>query len=184
MSPEPLIAIFDTETTGLTLHPDAELRKQPRIIEFGGVLLGARSGEIVEEVSQLIHPRESVTAEITKITGITNEMLIHQPNFEEFAPQVEAYFAKASAVMAHNLPFDRAMVFNEMTRIGTTVSWPKIEVCTVGIFKEIWGRNPKLTELYEWTFNKPLAQTHRALDDVRALVEIILHHNLHHVIFP
>jgi hypothetical protein len=53
------------------------------------------------------------------------------------------------------------------------VPWPEIELCTVGLHKDDWGRNPKLIELYAATMGKPLAQTHRALDDVMALVEII-----------
>jgi DNA polymerase III alpha subunit (gram-positive type) len=69
-----MILVYDTETTGLTLHPNAPMRKQPKMIEFGGVLLG-RSGEIVEEYNVLVHPGEDVSPEITKITGITNDML-------------------------------------------------------------------------------------------------------------
>ncbi len=34
-----------------------------------------------------------------------------------------------------------------------------------------FGHRPKMTELYENVMGKPLLQTHRALDDVRALYE-------------
>jgi DNA polymerase III epsilon subunit-like protein len=76
--------------------------------------------------------------------------------------------------VAHNLPFDRAIMRGELARHGVTdFPWPEREVCTVGLYKEAWGRNPKLLELYEDVLGRPLAQTHRALDDVKALVEII-----------
>ena len=37
----------------------------------------------------------------------------------------------------------------------------------------------KMTELYQHALNKPLPQTHRALDDVMALVEIVQALELH-----
>jgi DNA polymerase III subunit alpha, Gram-positive type len=173
-----LALVFDTETTGLTLHPDAPLSKQPKIIELGAALLD-RNGQVVDTFSQLIHPGEDVTEEITKITGITNADLKDAPTFAQVVPQVQAFFARGSAVFAHNLPFDRAMIRNECARHGVTVPWPQQEFCTVGIMKEQWGRNPKLTELYEFATGRPLPQTHRALDDVLALVEAIVALDLH-----
>lgn len=175
-----MIAVFDTETTGLTLHPDAPLAKQPKIIEFGGVLLDPATGVVVEELSLMVNPQEVITPEITKITGITNEDVADATTFEGVLPQLKAFFSKASAVTAHNLPFDKAMMTNELARVGCSdFPWPKCEFCTVGLYKEEWGRNPKLTELYEHIMGEKLAQTHRALDDVMALVRIIKTADLH-----
>lgn len=168
-----MILVYDTETTGLTLHPDAPMRKQPKMIEFGGVLLG-RSGEIVEEYNVLVHPGEDVSPEITKITGITNDMLVGAPTFMQVLPQLRLLFEQATTVMAHNLPFDKAILRGELARNDVLdFPWPSRELCTVGLYKDQWGRNPKMLELYEAVLGKPLAQTHRALDDVKALVEII-----------
>lgn len=175
-----MIAVFDTETTGLTLHPDAPLAKQPKIIEFGGVLLNPADGLVVDELSLMINPGEEITPEITKITGITNEDVADAPMFAAVLPQLKDFFSRATAVTAHNLPFDRAMINNELARIGCTdFPWPACEFCTVGLYKEEWGRNPKLTELYEYITGEKLAQTHRALDDVLALVRVINMAELH-----
>ena len=175
----PDIAVFDTETTGLTLHPEADLRKQPKCIEFGGVILSGKTGEVIEEVNWLIHPGEDITDEITKITGITNEQLVGQPTFHEVYPQIAAYFFRAGAVMAHNLPFDKAMIFNDCKRCDIEHPvWPKIELCTVGIYKEAWGRHVRLQELYPAITGKQFVQSHRALDDVMRLVEVIQHDRL------
>lgn len=179
MAKDSFILVFDTETTGLTLHPDAPLHKQPKIIEFGAALLDTESGKIVEELNLLVNPQEPLEAIITKITGLTDAILAPERPFSGVVNQLRSLFARATVVVAHNLPFDRAMMFNELARLGINdFPWPAIEVCTVGLFKEIWGRNPKLTELYEYLLGKPLAQTHRALDDVHALVEIIQHDQL------
>lgn len=167
------IIVFDTETTGLTLHPDAPVTKQPRMIEFGAVLLGA-GGRVEEEASILINPGEPLTPEITKITGLTDADLRDAPPFITVLPQLRRLFESADCVMAHNLPFDKAIVRGELARANVTdLWWPPRELCTVGLYRSLWGRNPRLVELYAAVMGRPLAQTHRALDDVKALVEII-----------
>lgn len=178
-----LVCVFDTETTGLTLHPDAPINKQPKIIELGAALLDS-DGRVVETLSQLVHPGEEVTAEITKITGITNEMLVGQPTFAEALPALRAFFGKAFAVFAHNLPFDKSLMMFDLQRVGCEdFPWPQQEYCTVGLHKEQWGRNPRLIELYEATLGRALPQTHRALDDVLALVEVVVALDLHKLAF-
>lgn len=178
-----LIVVFDTETTGLPLHPDAPLEKQPKIIELGAALLDSE-GNVVETFQQLLHPDEEITAEITKITGITNEQLSDQPKFAEALPQLREFFGRAFAVFAHNLPFDKKLLMYDLKRVSCEdFPWPETEYCTIGLHRSIWGRNMKMTELYEHALNKPLPQTHRALDDVMALVEIVVALDLHKMAF-
>lgn len=168
------ILVFDNETTGLTLHPQADVRKQPKMIEFGGLLLSRTDGSIIEEFSILIDPREPLEAIITKITGLTDADLAGAPTFAEALPQLRRIFESCDAVIAHNLPFDKAIVLGELARNSITeFPWPGRELCTVGLYKEQWGRNPKMLELYEVVMGKPLGQTHRALDDALALAEIV-----------
>lgn len=178
-----LVLVFDTETTGLLLHPDAPLAKQPRIIELGAALLNP-AGEVVETLSQLINPGEPLSEEIIKITGIRDADLADAPTFAQCLPQLRHVFGQACAVFAHNLPFDRGMLRNELARADVVeFPWPRQEHCTVGLHREAWGRNPKLTELYAATTGRPLPQTHRALDDVMALVEIVVQLGLHTMAF-
>jgi DNA polymerase III epsilon subunit-like protein len=180
---ERCVVVFDTETTGLTLHPDAPLAKQPKIIELGAALVDA-SGAVVEEFTQLIHPGEPLSAEITRITGITDAALVGAPGFGECLPQLRHVFGQACAVFAHNLPFDKALLRFELQRAGVTdFPWPEREYCTVGLHRDSWGRNPKLTELYAHVLGRPLPQTHRALDDVLALVEVVVALELHTLAF-
>lgn len=179
MAPE-LALLFDWETTGLTLHPDADRNKQPRAIEFGGILVELAPGcRIVEEASILIDPGVSLPPEIVKITGLTDADLEGAPNFVGALPQLRRLFAEATVIVAHNLPFDRSILRYELERAGITdFPWPARELCTVGLYRDDWGRNPKLLELYQHVLGRPLAQTHRALDDVRALLEIFVEQQL------
>ena len=168
-----MIIVFDTETTGLTLHPSAPDSKQPRMIEFGAVILDD-TGSVVEEFNQLIHPGELITEEITRITGIVNDDLKGAPSFAAVLPKIVAMFEKVDAVFAHNLPFDKAILTGELSRLEYVgFPWPRKEICTVGLYRDLWGRNPKLTELFKHVVGFPLEQTHRALDDAMALVAII-----------
>jgi hypothetical protein len=65
------------------------------------------------------------------------------------------------------------VLYFELLRTGweRRFPFPPNQVCTVDSTMHIKGRRMKLTELYEHTQGKPLAQTHRAVDDVRALWE-------------
>lgn len=165
--------IFDTETTGLVLHPRAKDGQQPRIIEWGGLLVD-KEGKELGELNVLINPGMPLPAVITKITGITDNDLVGQPSFPEVAPRIREMFEKADMLVAHNLPFDKSMMELDLRRAGLLEGWPwpKHLMCTVQEHVEAWGHRPKLIELYEFYFGKPLAQTHRAIDDVRALKEV------------
>ena len=175
--------VFDTETTGVPIHPKARMENQPRIIEWGGVLVDSR-GEILEEFGTLTNPkvipinvdkRSNLIdkAKIFKISGIDTDALKNYPTFEGVAPRIRSLFEKADQLIAHNLPFDKAMMDLDLKRAAITDwPWPKIMTCTVQEHKEEWGRFPKLLELFEHYTGAPLAQTHRALDDAKALVEV------------
>lgn len=167
--------IYDTETTGLLKPGIADLASQPKIIEFALVELDDDYNE-VGAWSWLINPGEPITEEITKITGITDNDLVGKPSFIQVLPEIEDVFLGAHRLMAHNLPFDMGMLTNELKRVGREYAfpYPPNQLCTVQLASElIFGRRARMTELYEKTLGKKLEQTHRALDDVRALVEIV-----------
>lgn len=166
------IAIFDTETTSLTLPSVAPIEKQPKIIELG--ILIVVKGEIFSEHNWLINPNEQITEEITKITGITNEDLKDKPTFIELLPKIKETFSGCELGLAHNAPFDTAMVENECKRAGIEEKiLPPETICSVQEYVHLFGRRPKLTELYERFVGKELEQTHRAIDDVKALYEAL-----------
>lgn len=170
----PVALIFDTETTGLPLHPKAKDSLQPRIIEFGAALVNFENGDVLATESILINPGVPLPEVITKITGLTDDMLRDEPLFRDVAPRLEPMFAKADVIIAHNLPFDKRMMRLELARIGRLDDWPwpAVELCTVAEHMDTFGRRMKLKELYKYYNEKPLAQTHRALDDVMALASI------------
>lgn len=165
--------IFDTETTGLLLPSSAPLEKQPRIIELGALAVSTETG-IVGELSQLINPQMDISAEITKITGITNEDLVGKPTFAEYLPTLRSFFEGADMLICHNAPFDLGMLKNDLKRAACEdFPMPAEIICTAQEYTPVVGKRPRLLQLYEIIMGKPLAQTHRALDDAMAVFEIL-----------
>lgn len=175
--------IFDTETTGLLKPAAIPLEQQPKIIELGA--LKVDGDKIIGELSQLIDPEEPLTAIITKITGIKDEDLADKPPFYEYFPLLVDFFEGTDMLICHNAFFDTGMLKNEISRLSFETSnenvrcaikfpWPAETICTVQEYKALLGKWPKMTELYEKIIGKPLAQTHRALDDCKALHEILV----------
>jgi DNA polymerase III epsilon subunit-like protein len=167
-----MIILLDFETTGLTLPSSADLELQPRIIEIGAIKVSDR-GSVVAELGELIDPKQEISAEITKITGIKPDQLKGKRTLEEVLPELANFFLGAHTLVAHNLAFDRDVLYFELLRYGweRRFPFPPNQVCTVDSTMHMKGRRLKLLELYEITQGKPLAQTHRAVDDVRALWE-------------
>ncbi len=88
--------VFDLETTGLDLMNNG-------ITEIGAVRI--KNGKVVEEFSSLIKPDYPITAEIVKITGITEEMVKDSPKISTVIPDFMK-FIEGAVLVAHNAEFD------------------------------------------------------------------------------
>lgn len=164
---------FDVETTGLKLHNAAPLGRQPHIVEFGGVLFNDK-GETLKELSILIKPPIAMPKDALEIHNITDEMLARHDNFEKNQQKIQRFLNQADLLIAHNLDFDFNMLLIEFTRLGMELNIPKNQVCTAETSQMAFGHRLKLSQLYYNQTGKKLEQTHRALDDARALAEIAI----------
>lgn len=168
-----IIAVFDTETTGLLLPSTVPIHKQPKVIELAVALV--KNGKVMKRHTWLINPECPITAEITRITGLTDADVKNQPTFSSLLPAIKTVFKKASVAIAHNASFDIGMIDNDTARSSEPepFPWPETRICAVQEYRHLFGFNPSLKVLYERIMGKPLAQTHRAMDDVNALIEIL-----------
>ncbi len=87
---------FDLETTGLDPNVDF-------VIEFGAVKVV--NGVATERYQQFIKPPVRIPKFITKLTGITNEMVQDAPTFEEVVDDLYDFLGDHPLV-AHNIYFD------------------------------------------------------------------------------
>lgn len=179
--------VFDTETTGLPVPSSAPLEKQPKIVDLAlvEIIVGpSLDGPIVPRVAReqawLINPGEPLYDEIKKITCLTDDDVRGQPSFPEVLPELIRWFHGAEGIIAHNLPFDMGMLTNELRRCGKEFAfpYPPSQLCTVANYHPVFGRRAKLTEVYKRVLGKDLAQKHRALDDAKALAEIVIKEEL------
>lgn len=154
--------MLDVETTGLDTARD-------EVIELAMVkftyLPDDRVGQITDVFSSFNQPRNPIPSEISDLTGITDEMVAgHQIDPEAVA----AFAADAGIVIAHNASFDRK--FAERY-------WPLFE-------QKPWACSATEVEWRKHGFDGSrlgyllagvglFHQAHRAIDDCRALVEIL-----------
>ncbi|MCB9679165.1 MAG: 3'-5' exonuclease [Alphaproteobacteria bacterium] len=164
----PIIA-FDTETTGLAAF-DGD-----KIIEVGIVKLELDpSGEVVarEDFSQLVNPGIPIPRKATEITGIRDADVANAPTFPEIAQTIYEWLGSGIAV-AHNFPFDRGFLEQELR--NAELFWPEpiAEVDTVDlsmkVFQDPDGQrvSHKLGDLAR-RCGVELENAHRATDDAAA----------------
>jgi len=159
---------FDTETTGLIKNPALTLHMQPHIIEIGAVK------DTGEQFHSLINPGVTLDPIITKITGLTDEMLKEAPVFRNILPGLIEFFLGETSMVAHNMPFDLGMLMFELRREGHEhkFPFPCIHIDTVQVAKPHYnGKYMKLQALYEDLIG-PYEQKHRALDDALDLQKV------------
>lgn len=164
------ILVFDTETDGLISNSARKLDKQPKIIEFFGLVLEAKKKKFkeVETISQLFNPGRPIPEKVTQITGITNDMVKVQPSFSKWADEAAEKLPTYDLVVAHNLSYDMDIVNMEFERLNRKIIWPK-GICTVEGTEWLKGYRLSLTALHEELFGEKFTGAHRAEEDVRAL---------------
>lgn len=154
--------LLDVETTGLNTAQD-------EIIELAMVkfdyLPDDRIARITDVFSSFNEPQNPVPVEITELTGITDEMVLGHhidPN------AVSAFASDAVIIVAHNANFDRK--FAERY-------WPLFE-------RKSWACSATEIEWRRHGFDGSrlgyllagiglFHQAHRAIDDCRALIEVL-----------
>lgn len=167
--------IFDTETTDLISNSLRPIDKQPRIIEFFGLMLDdQKDWEEVSTLHKLLNPGVVIPDVITKITGLDAETIKNAEKFDSFANELAEFINKADVIVAHNLSYDISVVNFEFARIEKKDKlpqwfWPRKKICTVELTEAMKGYRLNLGALHQELFNEPFNGAHRAEHDVRAL---------------
>ena len=167
--------IFDLETTGLPKAEGSDLDSQPKIIEFGAIRVTDGNLEEVDRIEFFCNPGYPLDPKITKITGITDEMLKDEKPFIANYHKLCDFFLGEKILVAHNLPFDRKVLKFELERLDkmTKFPWPPEHICTVEVGQKVWGKMRKLGDVYEELFGKKIEGAHRSMNDVEATAEIV-----------
>jgi DNA polymerase-3 subunit epsilon len=169
-----MLIVFDLETTGLPKAEGSDLDMQPKIIEFGAIKLTEELIE-VDRLEFFCNPKHLLDPKITKITGITDDMLKDQKPFIAHLDRLNEFFLGTKRMFAHNLGFDRKILKFELERLDkvTSFPWPYEHTCTVEVGQRVWGKMRKLGDIYEELFEEKITGAHRSINDVEATLRII-----------
>lgn len=158
-----LAVLIDTETTGLD-------HKSDQVIEVGVVAFTYNDdgavGDVVGVFNGLQQPTISIPAEITRITGITDEMVRGQVlDLKTLENMIEP----ADLVIAHNARFDRPFC-EKLSPVFVSKAW----ACSVAEIQ--WaGLGFEGSKLGYLVGQAGLFHNgHRATDDCHALLEVLI----------
>ncbi|WP_121970840.1 3'-5' exonuclease [Leptolyngbya sp. BC1307] len=164
------LTIVDTETTGSLGH-------NARVIEVSVIKASLADG-LQHQETYLINPKVKIPEFITKITGITPEMVYPSPPPEEIWPKCLPLLQEGTFT-AHNIDFDYAFLRTEYKRLGIRFYKPPLQkFCTVLLSRLLLADLPSrsLPNLVKH-FKFDVDTSHRAEADTKAcwlLAKILL----------
>lgn len=159
-----MYAIIDIETTGLSPVND-------KIIEIAVYIHDGK--KIVDEYSSLVNPERIISANITRLTGISNDMVKDAPKFWEIAKDI-VILTEGKSFVAHNASFDYNFIRNEFKSLG--YDFKRDRLCTVKLSRKIIP-NHKSYSLGKLCndLNIKIDGRHRAAGDALATVKLFEH---------
>lgn len=121
-SAEPLdgtFIVFDLETTGL--NPASE-----EITEIAAVRVV--EGEIRDSFQTYVNPHKPIPAEITELTGISDETVADAPDLDKAVPEFLAWVGEGQyPLVAHNAGFDMGFLRTACQRLGIEREFTSID---------------------------------------------------------
>lgn len=165
----PSYVVYDLETTGLTPTHD-------EILEIGAIRIV--NDEITGVFHEYICPDCIIPEKITKINGITNDMVKDCRSIKEVLPDFIA-FTERLPMVAYNAEFDYSFLKEAQIKINGK-KFIRKHYCAMKIYKkyhkEIFGDNPisaKLTDavkeiLGKNYYNEFIKTNHKSLIDTSA----------------
>lgn len=173
------IFVFDTETTWFIDKKENDLTKQPRIIQFAGILWDLEDWIFKEEkrVDILINPKMPIPFESSKVHHLYDIDVKNAPFIEDKIDEIMSYINDSDAIIWHNIEYDEDMIKIELKRLNQEYRYqPKQVICTMKntvdfcAIKWNWERfkYPKLWELHKKLFDEYFIWAHDAMTDVEA----------------
>ena len=156
--------VFDIETTGLSKETES-------ITEIGAVKVV--DGKIIDRFSTFVNPERPIPAEITKLTGITNEMVADAPVITEILPKF-LEFCQDAVLVAYNANFDTGFIrLNAERKCGIEVKNTVLDTLELSrsLLPEL--KKHKLDIVCE-QLGVSLEGHHRAVNDAEATAEVFL----------
>ncbi|MCX7878111.1 MAG: exonuclease domain-containing protein [Ignavibacteria bacterium] len=161
-------SVVDVETTGMNPVNN-------RITEIGVVKV--KGLEIISEYRRLVNPKQFIPPSITRLTGISNEMVASEPTFDEIAGEVTAFISEGENVIftGHNVRFDYRFLNQSLIRSGyRDLKLPTL--CTARLARRIHSdlQSRSLNSLKRH-YKIYSEKSHRALEDAKATATLLIY---------
>ena len=155
--------VFDIETTGFS-------PKRNKIIEIGAVKM--KDGEILDRFSEFIDPKEPIPFHITRLTSITDDMVIGCPTRDEIIPRF-VEFCEGCILVGHNVSFDISFINENCKQLGIDADYTTVD--TMGLSRAFFPKQAKhnLDALCK-TLGVVNEHHHRAVDDAECTAKIFM----------
>jgi DNA polymerase-3 subunit alpha (Gram-positive type) len=156
-------SVVDIETTGLSKYVN-------KITELAAVKVV--NGEITKEYQTLVNPQEHIPSFITKLTGISDDMVQDAPTIEEALPKFLRFMGDRQMV-AHNATFDHGFIHENAKQ--QRLHFLNEKLCTRKLANRLVPTlpNKKLGTCCQH-FSIVNTQAHRAMSDVHATHQLFL----------
>ncbi len=161
--------MFDQDTVFVDIETTGGNATRDRIIEVA--ILTMRDGRIISEWQSLINPSTYIPENIQNLTGISNDMVIGSPSFEDIS--LDIYERLSGCVfVAHNARFDYGFLKNEFRRCNIQFRAPVL--CTVKLSRNLFPQH-KRHNLDSIILRHGLKCEirHRAIGDARVLFDFM-----------
>jgi DNA polymerase-3 subunit epsilon len=154
-------AIVDIETTG-------SYSAECGITEIAIVVHDTE--KVVDTFETLINPGSPILPFVSRMTGITNEMVMDAPRFEEVAKRI-MLMTEGCVFVAHSVNFDYTYIHNAFKSLGADFRRKKL--CTVRLSRKIFPGYPSYS-LGNICSNLGIEinNRHRAMGDALATVKL------------
>ena len=154
-------AVIDIETNGGSL-------RNAKITEIAIFLFDGSS--VVDSFISLVNPETPIPPFITKLTGISEEMVADAPKFYEVAKDIVS-ITEGAIFVAHSVSFDYNIIRSEFRRLGYDFTREKL--CTVKLSRKLMPLQPSysLGKLSE-NLGIEINGRHRAGGDAEATVQL------------
>ena len=153
--------VFDIETTGLS-------NRTCGITEIGAVLV--KQGEVLERYNTFVNPQMPIPEEITKLTGISNDMVKDARTIDVVLPEFLA-FVGDRLLIAHNADFDIGFIREAAKNCALPFENPYLDTLALSRHINTELKSHKLNILAEY-FSLGNFNHHRASDDAEMLAAI------------
>ena len=165
------VLVLDTETTGISCKSD-------EIIELAVLKAAPVDGELREQsmMDEFVRLSEgrNLPQKIVELTGITEQMLLDDGiEKRQAAEQFAAMFGEKTLIVAYNAQFDLCFLYYFLARFGMADILKGVQMLdALTVYKDRRPFPHKLCNAVE-TYQLKTQNTHRAIDDARATLELI-----------